>query len=262
MSPGCQNCYAERIARGMATRQHPAHGSMWREAYAHAFDLRLVPGRLEEPLKWKTPKMVFVNSMSDLFHPGVPDDYIEKVFAVMERADWHQYQILTKRPERMADWVAKFRKKGVRDNIWLGTSVELEMYLSRLEPLLRTDAKVKFVSFEPLLGRISGEALRVPMRGLSWAITGGESDLRAPRPADPEWFREIRDACFAGGVAYFHKQSGGSSKCECHKAWGCRLLDGRIYDGFPESTKSWRLAATAAPAPRAEAGVVTLEEFA
>jgi len=232
---------------------------MWRKAYAHAFDLRLIPGRLGEPLKWKTPKMVFVNSMSDLFHPKVPDEYIGQVFEIMERADWHQYQILTKRPERMADWVAKFRSKGVAGHVWLGTSIELEMYLGRLEPLFRTDAKVKFASFEPLLGRISGEALRVPLCGLPWAITGGESDLRAPRPADPEWFREIRDACFAGGVPYHHKQNGGKGKCACHGAWGCRLLDGKVYDAFPEGSKAARLATAAvSPGPKTP----TLEEFA
>ena len=226
VSPGCQNCYAERIALSMNNRMHPMHGSMWRQGRDTAFKFRTVPNKLEEPLHWKTPRMVFVNSMSDLFHEDCPDGYIEQVWEVMLKADWHVYQILTKRPQRMAAWVGS---RNIPRHIWLGTSVELPMYLGRLDELRRTRAPVKFVSFEPLLGSVKGASLK----DIQWVITGGESDYRNPRPADANWFREIRDASMGLGIPYFHKQNGGKTKCECHGAWGCRLLDGKTYDDMP-----------------------------
>lgn len=211
VSPGCQNCYAERIA------------TRWGKDFSK---LELKPHKLDEPMKMREPRMIFVNSMSDLFHEAIPDDFLAKVFDIMGCTK-HTYQILTKRPKRMKDYLEGWP---VPDNIWLGVSVELPLYNERIDILREIDAYMRFVSFEPLLGSVMPNNLE----GIKWAITGGESDYHHPRMANPDWFREIRDECKRQGVAYFHKQNGGTTKCACHKAWGCRVLDGQIYDEFPK----------------------------
>lgn len=177
---------------------------------------------MELPLQWKRPRKIFVNSMSDLFHPDMPKDFLEKCFNVMEKADWHIYQILTKRPERMLSFSRTYGV--VPDHIWLGTSVELDMYKHRIEKLREVPAKVRFVSFEPLLGPL-GE---LSLEGVSWAIVGGESGPRH-RPIRPEWVRAIQIQCRAQGVAFFFKQWGGRTA----KAGG-RVLDGKEWNEYPD----------------------------
>jgi protein gp37 len=175
---------------------------------------------LDKPLGWKKPRLIFVNSMSDLFHPGVPAKFIREVWCRMEEVPWHTYQILTKRPERMAEVTRDFP---VLKNVWLGTSVENADYFGRIDELRRVRAAVRFVSFEPLLGSVEGANLT----DIHWAIVGGESGPRA-RPMDPSWVREIERMCRRWGVAFFFKQWGGKNK----KAAG-RMLDGRTYNGMP-----------------------------
>ena len=196
ISPGCKNCYAERFAeRFRGVKGHP---------FEQGFDLRLVPGKLGEPLRWKTPQRIFVNSMSDLFHDNVPVEYIKDVFDVMNRADWHEYQVLTKRAERLEDlsrelpWAA---------HIWMGVSVESAEYLWRIDHLRRTKAHIKFLSIEPLLGPL-GE---IDLRGIDWVIAGGESGPRA-RPMAAEWVQDVRDQCVRAGVSFFFKQWGRRAK--------------------------------------------------
>lgn len=213
VSPGCDHCYARTFAeRFRGTPGHP---------YEQGFDLKIWPERLELPLKWRQPRRIFVNSMSDLFHKDVPDEYVRQVFEVMKRADWHIFQVLTKRPRRLAriapslPWPA---------NIWIGTSVELDSYTWRANEFLRTvPAAVRFVSAEPLLGPLPS----LQLDHLHWVISGGESGARF-RPVDPEWVRDLRNRCNAEGVAFFHKQWGGRTP----KAAG-RLLDGRTWDEMP-----------------------------
>jgi protein gp37 len=185
--------------------------------YAQGFDLTLWRTRLELPLTWKARRQIFVNSMSDLFHDGVPDDYIRAVFAVMERASWHTFQILTKRPQRMAHLAPSLPWP---ENVWAGTSVELDRYAWRANVYLRqVPAAVRFVSAEPLLGPLPSLGLE----HLHWLITGGESGP-GHRPIDPDWVRVLRDRCQSAGVAFFHKQWGGRTP----KAGG-RELDGRTW---------------------------------
>ena len=181
-----------------------------------------MPDKLTEPLKWARSRRVFVNSMSDLFQDGVPIEFIGKVWRAIEKANWHTYQILTKRPERMRAILSKgdFR---VLPHVWLGTSVESGDYVDRIEQLRATPAAVRFISFEPLLGRI-GE---VDLRDIAWTIVGGESGPRC-RPMEPAWVREIRASCEEQGVAFFFKQWGGRTP----KAGG-RELDGRTWDEMP-----------------------------
>jgi protein gp37 len=177
---------------------------------------------LEAPARWRKPMRIFVNSMSDLFHEGVPDHFIARVWHVMETANWHTYQILTKRPERMKNLLGRAPFK-VLPNVWLGTSVENVDYVERLSWLRETPAAVRFISFEPLLGSV-GE---VDLSGVAWAIVGGESGPAA-RPMRKVWATEIRRQCRAQGVAFFFKQWGGTNK----KKAG-RILDGRTYDEYP-----------------------------
>jgi protein gp37 len=179
ISPGCKFCYAERLARRLQ--------AMGQSNYRDGFRLTLQPHMLEHPLRWRKPRRVFVNSMSDLFHEEVPIEYIHQVFDVMERASWHQYQILTKRSERLllADSTLAWRPQ-----TWMGVSLENEDYLYRVDHLRRTHACVKFLSIEPLLGSLR----RLSLRGIDWVIVGGESGPGA-RKLDPEWVREIRDRC-------------------------------------------------------------------
>lgn len=215
LSPGCDHCYALTFAeRFRGVVGHP---------YEQGFDLKLWPGRLETPLKWKQPRRIFVNSMSDLFHEDIPDSFIREVFEVMAQANWHVFQVLTKRPRRMASLAAQLLWP---PNIWAGTSVELDRYSWRANACLRqVPAAVRFVSAEPLLGPLPS----LQLDHLHWLITGGESGPRY-RPCDPLWVRDLRDRCVAAGVAFFHKQWGGRTP----KAAG-RLLDGQIWDEMPRS---------------------------
>jgi protein gp37 len=191
--------------------------------YANGFELTLQPQMLTRPLEWKSPKRIFVNSMSDLFHDDVPLEYIQRVFAAMNQAKWHEYQILTKRAERLQElspmlpWAP---------HIWMGVSVESEQYLPRIDCLRRTGAHVKFLSVEPLLGPLQG----LTLEGIDWVIVGGESGPGA-RPMNPEWVTDIRDQCLKAGVAFFFKQWGGVFK----KRTG-RLLEGRTWEDMPKLT--------------------------
>jgi protein gp37 len=190
--------------------------------YKNGFQFTLHHNALTLPLNWRRPRKIFVNSMSDLFHEEMPNDFLEECFETMTKADWHVYQILTKRPDRMLAFTKRYGK--LPSHIWLGTSVELAMYKSRIEILRKTPATTRFISFEPLLGPI-GE---VDLSGISWAIAGGESGPRH-RPVNPEWVREIRNQCVDQGVAFFFKQWGGVTPKS-----GGRTLDGREWDEYPE----------------------------
>ena len=217
ISEGCRNCYAETFAERF--RGVPGH------PYELGFDLRLVPEKLAEPLRWPVPKMVFVNSMSDLFHQGVPDDYIIEVVKVMKLCHWHTFQVLTKRSERLLDLLTtKLSFAAGLTNIWWGVSVEnRKSGLPRVEHLRAAPAAVRFLSIEPLLEDL-GE---FDLDGISWVIVGGESGHGA-RPLNAEWVTSVRDQCQSRGIPFFFKQWGGVRK----KAAG-RMLDGRTYDEFP-----------------------------
>jgi protein gp37 len=213
ISPGCKHCYAERFAeRFRGVTGHP---------FEQGFDLRLVPEKLDEPLHWKRPQRIFVNSMSDLFHDDVPLPYIKRIFAVMNHAGWHQYQVLTKRAERLEDVSSQLPWA---PNIWMGVSVENREYLWRIDHLRNTKAHIKFLSVEPLLGSLG----KISLRGIDWVIVGGESGPGA-RPMDASWVKDIRDQCLRAGVAFFFKQWGGVQK----KRHG-RELEGRTWDEMPE----------------------------
>jgi len=213
ISPGCDNCYALRFAeRFRGVPNHP---------YEQGFDLQLWPKRLELPLRWKQPRRIFVNSMSDLFHEAVSDAFIGHVFDVMARADWHVFQVLTKRPKRLAEMADRLPWPA---HIWAGTSVELDRYSWRSNKYLReVPAAVRFVSAEPLLGPLPS----LELDHLGWVITGGESGPRH-RPCDPEWVKGLRDRCVAQDVAFFHKQWGG-----LRPKTGGRMLEGRTWDEMP-----------------------------
>lgn len=218
ISPGCQHCYAETFAeRFRGVRGHP---------FENGFDLRLVPEKLGEPIRWGTSKMIFVNSMSDLFHPNVPDDYIVKVARVMVAANWHTYQVLTKRADRMASLLnGKLRFAAEQKHIWWGVSVENKKHgLPRIDFLRETPAKVRFLSVEPLLEDL-GE---MNLKKIDWVIVGGESGPGA-RPIEAEWVRNIHKQCSTSKVAFFFKQWGGVRKSETG-----RELDGKTYDEFPD----------------------------
>jgi len=212
VSPGCKNCYADRMAKRLQAMGQPR--------YRNGFSVTLQPDLLEEPLRWRTPKLVFVNSMSDLFHEAVPFEYIRRVSEVMERADWHVFQVLTKRHERLAALAGQLRWPA---NVWMGVSVESQDYVVRIGSLRRIPAAVRFLSVEPLLGPMPF----LPLKGIHWVIVGGESGPRA-RPMQKEWVRAIRDRCRRKGVRFFFKQWGG-----VHKAKSGRLLDGRAWDELP-----------------------------
>ena len=217
ISPGCKHCYAETFAeRFRGVKGHP---------YEQGFDLRLVPEKLTEPFAWRSPKLVFVNSMSDLFQPDVPDEYVEAVSQVMVTANWHTYQVLTKRSERLRDLLTeKLQLAAQHDNIWWGVSVEDRKYgLPRIDHLRQSPAKVRFLSIEPLLEDLGD----IDLSGISWVIVGGESGPGA-RPMERNWVISIRKQCQMQGVPFFFKQWGGVRK----KNNG-RLLDGRTYDEYP-----------------------------
>ena len=194
---------------------------MGNRKYKNGFRFTLHKNAIELPLRWRRPRKIFVNSMSDLFHESMPLDFLWNCFEVMEKADWHVYQILTKRPDRMLSFAEDYGE--VPNHIWLGTSVELAMYRSRIEILKQIRARVKFISFEPLLGPI-GE---VDLNGISWAIVGGESGPNH-RPIERTWVREIRETCKNQGVAFFFKQWGGRTPKS-----GGRILDGREWNEYP-----------------------------
>jgi protein gp37 len=212
ISPGCKNCYAARLAHRLQ--------AMGQSNYRDGFELTLQPQMLELPLRWKVPKRIFVNSMSDLFHENVPTAYIQQVFATMRQAPWHQYQVLTKRSDRLLklsselDWAPQ---------IWMGVSVESEKYTQRIDDLRRTAAHVKFLSLEPLLGPLPN----LNLHNIDWAIVGGESGPRA-RPIESRWVTDIRDQCLRANVPFFFKQWGGVRK----KSTG-RMLEGRTWDDMP-----------------------------
>jgi len=213
ISPGCKNCYAERIAKRLF--------AMGQANYVNGFKLTIHEHALKLPLKWKKPQTIFVNSMSDLFHKDVPEEFILKVFNVMNNAPWHTFQILTKRAERLA----KISDRLVwGKNIWMGVSVENADYIYRIDNLRKTKAKVKFISFEPLIDKIE----IVNLQGVDWVIVGGESGPKA-RHLSPEWVTNLRDQCLVQKVPFFFKQWGGINK----KKTG-RLLNGRTWDEMPQ----------------------------
>jgi len=212
ISPGCKHCYAERMALRLKAMGQPN--------YANGFDLTLHENALELPLKWKKPQAIFVNSMSDLFHKDVPMDFILKTFDVMRRADWHNFQVLTKRSERLLELSPILPWK---PHIWMGVSVEALKYTPRIDHLRQTGAMVKFLSLEPLLGSLPG----LNLQDIGWVIVGGESGPGA-RPMDSAWVTEIRDQCLDARVPFFFKQWGGTRK----KKAG-RELEGRTWDEMP-----------------------------
>ncbi len=217
ISPGCKHCYAEAFAERF--RGVPGH------PYEQGFDLRLVPEKLTEPLFWPTPRMVFVNSMSDLFHEGVPDEYIITVARVMEMASWHTFQVLTKRSSRMRSLLNGCLAFAAQlPHIWWGVSVENRRYgCPRIDDLQNSNARVRFLSIEPLLEDLGG----LDLSGIHWVIVGGESGPGA-RPLDPEWVRSIMAQCKKAKIPFFFKQWGGVQK----KKTGRKLL-GRTYDELP-----------------------------
>jgi protein gp37 len=261
VSPGCDNCYAARDAAGRL-QHHPAYkGLTVRPAggpAAFTGEIRLHPDRLDQPLRWGTPSMVFVNSMSDLFHPDVPVGFIQRIWDVMAKAERHTFQILTKRPQRMNDLIRCVEpscdlpdgpiwttRAGVPlPNVWLGTSIESDRYTFRADSLRVTPAAVRFLSLEPLLGPLPS----LDLTGIDWVIVGGESGPGA-RPMHPDWARDIRDRCVAAGVPFFFKQWGEFSPARHDEAWQVgsefwpiwrygkkragRELDDRTWDEMP-----------------------------
>ncbi|HTP87964.1 MAG TPA: phage Gp37/Gp68 family protein [Bryobacteraceae bacterium] len=218
ISPGCKHCYAERFAeRFRGVKGHP---------FEQGFDLRLVPEKLAEPLRWPEPRMIFVNSMSDLFHEDIPPEFVARVAATMHVARWHTYQVLTKRSGRMRELLnGPLHDVAIEPHIWWGVSVENQQYgIPRIADLQATPAAVRFLSVEPLLEDLG----RLPLDGISWVIVGGESGPGA-RPMQESWVLSIREQCEAAGVAFFFKQWGGVRK----KVRGRKLL-GRTFDAIPK----------------------------
>lgn len=213
-SPGCKNCYAERLALRLR--------EMGNARYANGFSLTLHPEALDLPLRWTKPKMIFVNSMSDLFHDSVPEDYIRKVFDVMVKAHWHKFQILTKRADRLSRIAQRLPWPA---HIWQGVSIESQAYVNRVPLLRRVPATVRFLSIEPLLGPIPN----LPLEDIHWVIVGGESGP-GHRPIRVEWVRDIRKQCVSANVPFFFKQWGGRTPKS-----GGRKLDGRFWDQMPQT---------------------------
>lgn len=226
ISPGCTNCYAMRMAARLQAMRHPAYVRATRKSGGRPVwtgKIHLIEKALSTPLSWRKPRKIFVNSMSDLFQDGIPIEFIARVWEIMEKAHWHTYQILTKRPENMLD-VFEALGRAALPNVWLGTSVESERYKGRIRQLQRIPAYVRFVSFEPLIGSIG----KLSLSGIHWAIVGGESGPRA-RPMKAKWVEEIRRQCEDEQVKFFFKQWGGTNK----KATG-RKYRGRTWDSFPK----------------------------
>ena len=218
ISPGCKHCYAERLARRLRAMGNPR--------YRNGFAVTLHSDQLTLPLRWRQPRRIFVNSMSDLFHEAVPEEFIRRAFEVMRQARWHIFQVLTKRSGRLAELAPHLPWP---PNVWQGVSIETARYTWRVGHLQSVPAAVRFLSVEPLLGPIP----HLPLAGIHWVIVGGESGPRH-RPVDPAWVREIRGQCREAGVPFFFKQWGGRTP----KAGG-RLLDGRAWDEMPGSPPSF-----------------------
>jgi protein gp37 len=216
ISAGCDNCYAARFSeRFRGVDGHP---------FKFGFDLTLRPARLEQPLQWRRPRKIFVNSMSDLFHKSIPRAFLDRVFGTMERANWHTYQVLTKRSSLMRDYLRqRYGGAGGPPHIWFGVSVEDSTKVSRIKHLGDAPAAVRFLSVEPLIGPVG----KLDLAKIDWVIVGGESGPRA-RPMNPDWVRDVRDQCNAAGVAFFFKQWGG-----LRPKSGGRVLDGYKWDEFP-----------------------------
>lgn len=214
VSDGCRNCYAERLARRLKAMGNPR--------YENGFEVTLHHDLIEMPLNWKTPRIVFVNSMSDLFHEKVPLSFIKRVFDVMKKADWHVFQILTKRSKRMAEISSKLSWP---ENVWMGVTVESQKYCHRISDLEKVPAHVRFLSIEPMLSPIS----QLPLKNIDWVVVGGESGPGC-RAMKEEWARSIKAQCNAACVPFFFKQWGGVRK----KANG-RLLDGKTWDEMPKA---------------------------
>jgi protein gp37 len=217
ISPGCDHCYAERFSerfRGVAG--HP---------FRTGFDVTLRPERLKQPLGWRRSRMIFVNSMSDLFHKLVPFEFVDRVFDSMELASWHTFQVLTKRSSRMRDYVrARYGDGGAPAHIWLGVSVEDGTKLSRVRHLVQAPVPIRFLSVEPLIGPVG----KLPLDGIGWVIVGGESGPGA-RLMDPKWVRDVRDQCIVRKIPFFFKQWGG-----LRPKSGGRTLDGRQWNQWPK----------------------------
>jgi protein gp37 len=212
LSPGCAHCYAKTFAeRWRGTPGHP---------YEQGFDLKLWPERLSQPSRWRKPRMIFVNSMSDLFHEGIPDSFVKNVFEAMQAAPQHTFQILTKREQRLEQLGAELDWPS---NVWMGVSIENRRFVHRAESLRRTPAAVRFISAEPLLGPLEG----LDLTDIDWLIAGGESGP-GHRPVKEAWLLDLRDRCRESQVSFFFKQWGGRFP----KAGG-RLLEGRTWDEFP-----------------------------
>lgn len=223
ISPGCTNCYAMRMAARLDAMAVEKYNGLTRRSGGRSVwtgKIRLDEKSLIAPLSWTKPRRIFVNSMSDLFHDGVPAEFVARVWEVMERTPHHTYQILTKRPARMVEITARLR---MLKNVWLGTSVENSDYFDRIDDLRGAAAAVRFISFEPLLGSVAGANLK----GIHWAIVGGESGPKA-RPMAEQWVDEIEVMCRRNGTAFFFKQWGGKNK----KAAG-RAYRGATYDELP-----------------------------
>lgn len=215
VSEGCANCYMYRML--------PAYGKDPRNLYKSKVET------IEKNLtKWE-PSKIFANSMSDTFHPAITDQQLDDMFYTMAKYDKHTFIVLTKRIERAVEY---FKKVKIPDNVWMGTSVELDKYVSRIDELRKIDAKVRFVSFEPLLGLIHPN-----LEGIHWAIVGGESgnNVQKPRPMDIKWVDAIKMSCDMFKVKFFFKQNGGVSKCACHKSYGCCLYKDKVWHEFPGS---------------------------
>jgi protein gp37 len=217
ISPGCRNCYAERMAKRLK--------AMGQTKYQNSFRMTLHPESLDEPLKVTKPQMIFVNSMSDLFHKDVPIEFVIRIFDVMQKAYWHTFQILTKRAERLLEVDKQIPWP---NNVWMGVSIENSDYMFRIEHLRQIHAKTIFLSLEPLLGPLPD----LNLTGINWVIVGGESGPGA-RPIQREWVTDIRDQCQRNRVPFFFKQWGGLNR----KRTG-RLLDGRLWDELPQ-TIAW-----------------------
>lgn len=214
ISPGCAHCYAERMARRLKAMGQPN--------YINGFDVTLHPHMLELPLRWRKPQMVFVNSMSDLFHEEVPLDYIRSVFEIMRQAHWHRFQVLTKRSERLRELAPELEWPA---NVWMGVTVETQDYVRRIDDLRKVPAGTRFLSLEPLIGPIR----KLNLKGINWVIVGGESGPGA-RPMHLQWVTDLRDQCLQAHVPFFFKQWGGT----CKKKAG-RVLEGHVWDQMPSS---------------------------
>lgn len=226
LSAGCTNCYAMRMAARLQAMHHESYTGVTRKSGArHVWTGKVILNRrvLDIPLGWRKPRLVFVNSMSDLFQDGVPFDYVEEVWAVMEKAKIHTFQILTKQPDRMADFLRQ-RAKPPLHNVWLGTSVEDSRVAERIKALQECDAAVRFISFEPLIGPVG----KVNLSDIDWAIVGGESGPKS-RPISESWVEEIFDECERQNVNFFFKQWGGINK----KRTG-REFRGQTWDEMPQ----------------------------